>query len=142
VLGVAGGAVDTCGKSHVQLDVFVQGVLVEPISPLAKGEITLGGHHVDLRESLAGRASLGVVELGEDHVEGCRLDGICKTNVGNLALGSSGDEAVVLECLQLVYQVTIVGEDGVVVGDGVSGGLEVEVVPINRHIAEGTGSSP
>jgi hypothetical protein len=140
--GVAGCAIDTCGKSEVELDVRVVRVRLQPLSPLVEGESTLGWLQVDLLDSLAGRACLGVVELGEDHIEGCRLDGIGQTGVGNLALGSGGDEQVLLECLQLVDEVTVVGEDGVVVRDGISGGLEIEVVSVNDNIAKRTGSSP
>jgi hypothetical protein len=140
--GVAGCAIDTCGKSHVELDVCVLRVRLQPLGPLAEAEVTLGWLQCKLSESLAGRACLSVVELGEDHVEGGVADGIRKTHVGNLALGSSGDEAVLLGYLQLVDQVTVVGKDGVVVGDGVSGGLEIEVVSVNGNIAKGTGSSP
>jgi hypothetical protein len=129
-------------QAHVKLDVLVEGVILEPVGPLAKGEVTLLGRLVDLGVSEPGTASIGVVELSEDHVERRLLDGIGETDVRDLALRSCGDEESPLDSLQLVDKVTVVGEDVVRLGNCVGGGLKIQVETIDGSIAERTGSSP
>lgn len=98
-------------QAKVQLDGLVVGVLLEPFCPGLEGEVSVGV--VELRDTRASGALGSVVELSEDHVEVSALDGICKTSIRDDALGSSGDEEVLVDALELVDKVGVVGLDAI-----------------------------
>jgi hypothetical protein len=138
---VAGEGRSCCRASRqtqVELDVLVERVLLEPLSPRVEGEAGL--LVVQLRDTSPGRALGGVVELSEDHVEGRGRDSIGETRIRDHALRSRGDEKAGPESLQLPDEVTVVGRDVSRLGNGPNIRLQVQIKSINKSVAEGTRS--
>lgn len=137
MVGVRRSSIRASGKTEVQLDGLVVGVLLEPLSPGLEGEVSVVV--VELSDTSASGAVGSVVELSEDHVEVSTLDGIGKTGIRDNALGSSGDEEVLVDALELVDEVGVVGLD-TICGHLRSIGLEVEVESVHDSVAERTRS--
>jgi hypothetical protein len=110
-----------CRQAQVQLNILVLGVGFQPVGPAAKGETS--ALCAELLVSKPCRACVGVVKLGEDHVKGRLAYSIGQARVGDLTLRSRGDEKAVLNTLELVDEITVVGEDIILVGDCVNGSL-------------------
>jgi hypothetical protein len=125
-------------QTKIQLDALVLRVSFKPISPSLERKSGISA--VEVCNSGPGRAPRGVVELGEDHIEGGLDDRVGKTRVGKLALGSRSDQQAGLFGLQLVDEVAVVGRDVGRVRNLGHLGLEVQIEPIDRSATKGTGS--
>lgn len=100
-------SVQTRGKSHVELDILVLRSFAESLDPSVKCEAGL--RLLDLLVTKLGRALIGVVELREDVVEGCPVDGVVEVRVRDDALRSGGDQHVGAsrELLEVVHEVAV-----------------------------------
>lgn len=134
---MGGSSIRAGGQAKVQLDGLVVRVLLEPLGPCLEGEVRVV--LVELGDASASGAQRSVVELSEDHVEVGANDGICETSVGDYALGSSRDEEVLVDGLELVDKVGVVGLY-TILGHLAGLSLEVEVESIDDGIAKWTRS--